>query len=99
MFEAETATLAVPVNECDHIVGPKSVPVTVVNYGDYQCPVLSKNTSVDREDGLVNCWTGCVWFIDIFHSSKTIRVRCVQHPSESLRHNRLHKLTPTALGR
>src|SRR5437762_6180371 len=27
---------------------------------------------------LVNCWTGCVWFIDISHSSKTIRVRCVQ---------------------
>ena len=51
MFEAETATLAVPVNGRDHMVGPKSAPVTVVNYGDYQCPGLSKNTSVDREDG------------------------------------------------
>jgi len=38
MFEAETVTLAVPVNERDHMVGPKSAPVTVVNYGDYQCP-------------------------------------------------------------
>src|SRR6267142_1539881 len=42
MFEAETVTLAVPVNERDHIVGPKSAPVTVVNYGDYQCPGCQK---------------------------------------------------------
>ena len=38
MFEAETVKLAVPVNERDHMVGSKSARVTVVNYGDYQCP-------------------------------------------------------------
>src|SRR6266446_5535538 len=38
MSEAATATLAVPVNERDHVMGPTNAPVTVVNYGDYQCP-------------------------------------------------------------
>jgi protein-disulfide isomerase len=38
MIEAETVTLAAPVNERDHTMGPTNAPVTVVNYGDYQCP-------------------------------------------------------------
>ncbi len=38
MSEAATATLAVPVNERDHVMGPANAPVIVVNYGDYQCP-------------------------------------------------------------
>ena len=42
MFEAETVTLAVLVNERDHMAGPKSAPITVVNYGDYQCPGCQK---------------------------------------------------------
>jgi len=41
MFEAEI-TLAVPVTERDHMLGPKSATVTVVNYGDYQCPGCQK---------------------------------------------------------
>ena len=42
MSEAATATLAVPVNERDHVMGPTNAPVTVVNYGDYQCPGCQK---------------------------------------------------------
>ena len=42
MSEAETVRLAVPVNERDHVMGPTNAPVTVVNYGDYQCPGCQK---------------------------------------------------------
>ena len=31
-------SLAVPVTENDHSIGPTDARVTVVNYGDYQCP-------------------------------------------------------------
>jgi protein-disulfide isomerase len=30
--------LTVPLNERDHVVGPETAPVTVVEYGDYECP-------------------------------------------------------------
>jgi formate-nitrite transporter family protein len=31
-------TLAIPINERDHTIGPPDALVTVVNYGDYECP-------------------------------------------------------------
>ena len=38
MRKAPTATLAVPVGETDHVRGRPDAAVTVVEYGDYECP-------------------------------------------------------------
>ena len=42
MSQTDSIMLAVPVNERDHVMGPANAPVTVVNYGDYQCPGCQK---------------------------------------------------------
>lgn len=38
--------LTVPVNNRDHIKGPRNAPVQVVAYGDYQCPFCGKASLV-----------------------------------------------------
>ena len=36
--KASSNTLAVPVTRGDHILGPESAKVTLLEYGDFECP-------------------------------------------------------------
>lgn len=38
MNDAKRLTLAIPINDRDHAIGPVDASVIVVNYGDYECP-------------------------------------------------------------
>ena len=44
-----SSELTVPISSSDHTVGPDDAPVTIVEYGDYECPDCRATMSILRD--------------------------------------------------
>src|SRR4051794_35568104 len=53
--------LSVPVSAADHAIGPANAPVTVVEYGDFECPNCKQAAPVVRL--LLKRWGARIRFV------------------------------------
>jgi protein-disulfide isomerase len=49
MIGVETAILTPPITEDDHVLGPATASVTLVEYGDYECPYCGMAHPIVKE--------------------------------------------------